>query len=231
MSDTALAVLMRWPQLGVGKSRLARQVGVEAAHRLHCAFVADTLAWRAPRPRVLAVAPGESAVLHARVAAPDAVVVAQAPGDLGRRIAAALRIALRGGARRVVLVGTDSPSLPHRLLTSCIDLSRRGGAAMVPAEDGGFVALAVEASLIARCGLRWLERGIEWSTERTAAQTIAGARAAGLDPRCTAPWYDVDDSAALDRLSTDLRIAAGRAPRTLRCLEMLGILPALERVS
>jgi len=235
----ALAVLMRWPRPGEGKTRLAAQIGVAAAHRLHSAFVADTLGWPAPRPRLLAVAPDDDAVAEARRCAPDAVVVRQAHGDLGVRIAAALSEALHGGAAAAVLVGTDSPSLPHGLVMACLHMAAFGGdggdgcAAMVPAEDGGFVALAVSREAVARHGLDWLRNdGIEWSTAHTAAQTLAAARRAGLSPALTAPWYDVDGAADLPRLHADLRADPGRAPRTLRCLDALGEAPdAVELAS
>jgi uncharacterized protein len=225
----ALAVLMRWPRPGEGKTRLAAQIGVTAAHRLHSAFVADTLGWPAPRPRLLAVSPDDDAVAEARRCAPDAVVVRQAHGDLGVRIAAALSEALHGDAAAAVLVGTDSPSLPHRLLMACLS----AGAAMVPAEDGGFVALAISREAVARHGLDWLRSdGIEWSTAHTAAQTLAAARRAGLSLALTAPWYDVDGAADLPRLHADLRADPGRAPHTLRCLEALDDAPdAVELAS
>jgi uncharacterized protein len=224
MSDAALAVLMRWPRRGEGKTRLAAQVGRDAAHRLHCAFVGDTLAWSVPWQRLLAVAPDDTAVERARaVLGRGAPVVAQAHGDLGHRIAAALRQASCGGARHAVLVGTDSPSLPAHLLAACVQLAVRSGAAMVPAEDGGFVALAVCGDVICDGALDWLRSGIEWSTERTAAQTAAAARRRGLDIALTAPWYDVDELDDLDRLHADLAAAPHRAPRTLRCLRRLDL--------
>lgn len=220
-----LVVLMRWPRLGCGKSRLAAQLGVEVAHRLHRAFVADTLAWPQPRPRLLAVSPGDAAVAQARAraAAPGDAVVAQAPGDLGCRIAAALYAALRGGAECAILVGTDSPSLPHHLVAHCLDQATVAGAAMVPAEDGGFVALAVDRRATATRGLGWLhDGGIAWSTEHTAAQTqTAARRKSGLQIALTAPWYDVDEAGALARLRTDLTASPQRAPNTLRVLDAL----------
>jgi hypothetical protein len=218
MSEAALAVLMRWPRPGEGKSRLAADLGVEAAHQLHRAFVADTLAWSWPGPRVLAVAPDAAAVAAARAAVPGAVVVAQPSRDLGRRIAFGLRAALATGAHCAVLVGTDSPSLPHSLLAVCVDAASRAGAAMVPADDGGFVALAVRGSH----RLAWLRDGIDWSTSRTAAQTCAAAGLCGLSVAVTEPWYDVDTAADLDRLHADLLGAPHRAPRTLAWLEVLG---------
>ena len=231
MSDAALAVLMRWPRRGQGKSRLAAEVGVDAAHRLHCAFVADTLGWPQPRPRTLAVALDAGAVAAARAAAPDALVVEQPDGDLGARIAAALQAAFRRGAQRAVLVGTDSPSLPHHLLAACLDAAAQRGAAMVPAEDGGFVALAVHRDAVHGHGLEWLQDGIAWSTDRTAAQVCAAAAARGLDVTATAPWFDVDTAADLDRLYAGLRRAPVRAPLTLRCLGELGWGGIVERAS
>jgi uncharacterized protein len=222
MSAAALVVLMRWPRPGEGKTRLAARLGIEYAHRLHRAFVADTLAWPAPHRRVLAVAPDDAALAAAARAAPDAVVTAQAAGDLGCRIAAALGAAMRGGTDRAVLVGTDSPSLPSRLLWQCLDVAGDVGAAMVPAEDGGFIALAVHRGAARHGGLRWLRSGIAWSTSRTAEQTVAAARRARVAVGITAPWYDVDELEDLPRLHADLVAAPLQAPRTLRCLGELG---------
>jgi uncharacterized protein len=229
---TSLVVLMRWPRLGVGKSRLAAQVGVEAAHRLHCAFVADALAWPAPRPRVIAVSPDDAAVAEVRAVAPDALVVAQARGDLGHRIAGALRTALRRGVDRAVLVGTDSPSLPHRLLAQCLDHAANAGAAMVPAEDGGFVALAVHRAAARQHGLGWLrDAAIAWSTEHTAAEARAAARRSGMEITVTPPWYDVDEAGDLARLHADLVASPLRAPATLRFLDLLDVAGASRLAS
>jgi len=232
MNGAALVVMMRWPRRGEGKTRLAARLGADAAHALHRAFVADTLAWPAPRPRLLAVSPDTAAVAAARVVAPDAVVVAQACGDLGVRIASALDAALGCGADRAVIVGTDSPSLPHRLLRACLDAAGDGAACMVPALDGGFVALAVGRSAAQRYGFDWLHHGgIAWSTKHTAMSTVDAAARAGLAVHTTAPWYDVDELGDLPRLHADLRQDPGRAPRTLRRLDRLGVAAAADLAS
>ena len=231
MSDAALAVLMRWPRRGEGKSRLAADLGVDAAHLVHRAFVADTLAWPWSGVRVLAVSPDAAAVLAARAVAVEAVVVAQPATHLGGRIAAALQAAFGTGAGSVVLVGTDSPSLPHRLLLACVDAAARRGAAMVPAEDGGFVALAMGGDAWRLHGLGWLDGGIAWGTERVATQTRAAALRRGLEIAVTEPWYDVDTLADLDRLQADLMCSSHRAPRTLDCLEALQIGGLAEQAS
>lgn len=230
MSDAVLAVLMRWPRLGEGKTRLAAQIGAVAAHRLHRCFVLDTLAWGTPRPRVLAVSPGASEDAVRRLA-PDATVVRQVESGLGRRIAGGLRAAFALGGGCAVLVGTDSPSLPHGLVTDCLAAAAHHGAAMVPAADGGFVALALTRGSVQRCGLDWLDSDIAWSTERAAADTWRAAQDRGLDVATVAPWYDVDTAADLDRLHADLRSDPQRASRTLRWLDQRAAAATVERAS
>jgi glycosyltransferase A (GT-A) superfamily protein (DUF2064 family) len=234
MSGIALVVLMRWPRPGEGKTRLAAEIGVADAHALHRCFVADTLGWPAPRPRLLAVSPDASAVTAARAAAPDACVVPQASGHLGLRIAGALHAAFNRGARFAVLVGTDSPSLPHELVMKCAAAAGRAGVAMVPATDGGFVALAVAVESVRAHGLEWLcDEDIAWSTDRAANDTQRSARRHRLEPASTSPWYDVDTAHDLDRLHNDLLRDPRRAPQTLRWLQEQRCVTAapVERVS
>ena len=231
MTDTVLAVLLRWPRPGEGKTRLAAEIGAAEAHALHRCLVADTLAWPAPRPRMLAVSPDAAAVVAASAVAPDADVALQESGDLGLRITGALRTAFARGARCTVLVGSDSPSLPHGLVMECAAAARRAGAAMVPATDGGFVALGVTVGAVRRHGLDWLRGDIAWSTHRTAEDTRRSARRDGLDIVPVAPWYDVDTAAVLARLHRDLLRDPDRAPRTLDCLRRRMAVAPMERAS
>ena len=223
MSEVALVVLMRWPSPHAGKTRLAGDVGAAAADRIHAAMVADTLGWPEPRPRLLAVAGSRRELRAASHAAPDAVVVPQPPGDLGQRIGAALCAAIRGGAERAVVVGTDSPTLPGALVGDCLELARPGVAGMVPARDGGFVALSLHARDAGDGVIPWLTAGIPWSTELAAAAVRRTARGHGVTVLSTPPWFDVDRGADLPRLRRALLASPERAPHTARCLADLGI--------
>jgi rSAM/selenodomain-associated transferase 1 len=213
-----LVVLMRWPQRGTGKSRLAAALGAEAAHRLHRGFVADTLGWSAAWPRLVAFSPAPARAEVAR-AAPGAALAAQPEGDLGARLADAFARGFATGARRVLLVGSDSPTLPEALLEACLEGAAGATLALVDARDGGFVAMA--AARPAADLLPAVLAGVEWSTDRTAAQVVDRARTAGLEVRRAGAWYDVDEAADLERLSGDLAADPGRAPRTAAALAAL----------
>jgi hypothetical protein len=217
-----LVVLMRWPELGTGKSRLAAALGAEAAHRLHRGFVADTLGWSAAWPRLVAFNPPQARSQVAR-AAPGAGLLAQPAGDLGTRLSHAFAGGFAVGAQRVLLVGSDSPTLPEALLEGCLESTGEVTVSLVGARDGGFVAMAAARAAAAR--LPALFAGVEWSTARTAAQVTARGRAAGLEVRRAGAWYDVDEAADLERLAGDLARDPGRAPRTAEALA--GMEPAV----
>jgi uncharacterized protein len=214
-----LVVLMRWPAAGCGKSRLAAGLGAELAHRLHRGFVGDTLRWSARWPRMIAFTP-VAARRRVALAAPGAALAPQPDGDLGTRLAHAFAGGFTLGAARVLLVGTDSPTLPEALMLGCLGGTEPGTVSLVEAVDGGFVAIAAARADGPR--LPGLFAGVEWSTSRTCAQVRLRARAVGLEVRRSGTWYDVDEPADLHRLAADLDRHPERAPRTAAALARLG---------
>jgi uncharacterized protein len=91
-----------------------------------------------------------------------------------------------------------------------------------PAEDGGYYLLGMKrphARLFA---------DIAWSTDSVAAATRARASALGLDVVTLPTWYDVDDSASLNRLVAEsadggLAVQPYTAPATSAWIERSGL--------
>jgi len=214
MSRTVV-VLARSPSPGVGKTRLRACLG-DAVDELAVAFLADTLAWAAgAADRVLVAYRGWPQTV-ARLCVGAARLVEQSDGNLGDRIAAAVDAAFVDGARKVVLVGSDSPTLPAALLDRCLSSLDHAEAAIVPADDGGWVALSVRRPLG-----RTLAH-VPWSTAATGAATVAALAGDRRPPIVLPAWYDVDDLAGLSRLRLDLA-NGGRfhAPRTALVVDRL----------
>jgi glycosyltransferase A (GT-A) superfamily protein (DUF2064 family) len=208
----ALVVLARSPCPGVGKTRLRAVLG-NVVDDLAAAFLADTLAWGARAADRLLVAYRGPRQPVAQLCAGTTQLVEQTGGELGRRITGAVDGAFAGGATQVVLVGSDSPTLPAGLLSVCFSTLARAEAAIVPATDGGWVALAV------RRPLGRALTGVPCSTPRTGIATTAALSHDDRAPVVLAPWYDVDDRAGLARLRVDLASGgARRAPRTAAAL-------------
>ena len=160
--DTAV-VFARAPRLGTVKRRLARGIGAMAALRFYRGALARTLRevgrdrrWRA----VVAVTPDRA---RWRVGLP---CVPQGRGDLGVRMARALKL-----ARRVVIVGSDIPGLRRTDVADAFRALGRADAVFGPAEDGGYWLVGL--------GVRRPEHpfaGVRWSSEDALADTVANFR-------------------------------------------------------
>ena len=91
--------------------------------------------------------------------------------------------------------GPVCPVLTPDLIRQVADALDRHDAVLVPAEDGGYVLIALR-----RADPRLFE-AIDWSTDRVMAQTRLRLRALGLDWHETAPLWDVDRPADFERLA------------------------------
>src|SRR4051794_40850322 len=111
-TDHVLGVFAKWPRPGAVKTRLGGPPEWGAA--VARAFLLDTLTrlCGVADRRVLVFAPEEARADFAALAPPGYACEPQAPGDLGQRLERFFTGQLGQGARRVVVVGTDSPTLP-----------------------------------------------------------------------------------------------------------------------
>jgi uncharacterized protein len=214
----ALVVLARTPLPGVGKTRLRAHLNGRFVDRLCVALARDTLGWaRADGWRLLVAHRGPATPLRA-VAGPAATLITQPRNDLGTRIAAAVDAGFAAGAARVVLIGTDSPTMPAALLHAAFDGLDGADATLVPALDGGWIALGV------RQPLRDCLNRVRWSAATTFIETETALRVSGRFTLALPPWYDVDEPADLCRLAAEVSGPAGRrAPCSAR---LLGEMPA-----
>ncbi len=113
--------------------------------------------------------------------------------DLGERMEHALTALLRD-FDRAVLIGSDTPDLPTRLLRDAFAALESHDLVLGPASDGGYVLIGE------RIHHPPLFRDIPWSTPQVLKLTRERAREEGLALAETALWDDVDDFASLLRL-------------------------------
>lgn len=221
----AVIVFARAPRPGVTKTRLIPALGAEGAAELYGCFVADTLENLACLPADIIVAAAEPEDAEGikrtlRDGCPCAHFLLQSQGDLGHRIGAAAADALGRGHSRVVVIGTDSPTLPAGIIAQALELAASHDCVLGPSFDGGYYLIGLRAVLHA------LLEDIDWSSPQVLSQTLAHARQEGLDVALLEPWYDVDTPRDLAFLKKHLswQVAAGRpvpCPRTWEALNRL----------
>jgi rSAM/selenodomain-associated transferase 1 len=207
-----LGVFAKRPEPGLVKTRLGAATSPEWAARVAAAFLADLLDRLAEvdADRVVAFAPDEHADSFAALAQDRYDLVPQGPGDLGARLARFFAARFEEGARAVVVVGTDSPTLPVEWIGRALDELSRANVVLGPATDGGYYLLGLSRPLPS------LFEGVDWGTERVLRQTVERLGDATLV--LLPPWYDVDGPA-------DWEVLAGH----VAALRRAGINPNVPR--
>lgn len=204
MTALGIGFMCKPPAPGVSKTRLAAVVGAERAAELARAFLLDSAAIArqlATREHAALVAFHTPDDADAAMAAllPGWRLAPQGEGDLGARMARAVELLFAQGAGRALLMGADAPTLPPALLELLLAALRDGAdAAVIPALDGGYCAIAFARPLPAL-----LER-IAWSTPTVLAETRARAGTLGLPLDELQAWHDVDEVSDLDLLRLTL---------------------------
>ncbi len=219
-----MVLYARVPRLGEVKTRLTPPLSRSQALRLHRALVGDSARMVRSAARRAGAAPwiafsepwepraGRSSGFL-RGALRGFARLPQRRGDLGTRMLRTCRDLLGRGAPSVVLVGSDSPTLPRQRLVEAFRSLRRGADLVLgPAEDGGYYLIGVAAARAA------LFRRMPWGGPAVFAATLRRARRLGLRIVLLPPWYDCDRPADLPRLLRSLRRNPGPAPCTARLL-------------
>lgn len=133
----------------------------------------------------------------------DFRLMAQEGPDLGTRLPAVARICLREPGDRVVILSSDSPTLPPAFLESAFDELERHDVVLGPCDDGGYYLVGLRAYTTA------IFERITWSTERVLRETLERAETAGLSVGLLPAWYDIDTATDLERLRAALTLEYG----------------------
>lgn len=123
---------------------------------------------------------------------------AQAEGDLGMRMLTASQSALEK-YEKVVLIGTDCPSLTVECIQTAVQQLDKDDAVMIPATDGGYVLLGfnqVDESLFSN---------ISWSTSSVAEVTKQRIAALGWTLALLPALHDIDEPEDLKHLPSGWR--------------------------
>jgi rSAM/selenodomain-associated transferase 1 len=209
-------VMVKAPRAGAVKTRLAPPLTRALAASLASCFARDTVdsVRRVVREVVIAYAPEDGrATLEALFKDEGLLWFAQRGEDLGARIESAASHAFAQGRGPVVIVGTDSPTLPPAFVERAVASLSSGESdvALGPTEDGGYYLVGL------RQNFAGLFRNVEWSTPRAYVQTAENASRLGLRLLELPRWYDVDTQADLLRLRDEMlsdEEARVRAPST-----------------
>ena len=206
MTRPRLVIFARFPEPGRAKTRLIPALGPAGAARLQDAMTRRTLRSAAEVAGLadteLRHTGGDSdgrAIAH-RYGRTHVRYHPQGDGGLGERLARATSV----GGGPIVVVGSDCPALSGDVIRAAFHRLEQHDVVLGPAADGGYYLIGL------RRPAPRLFAGIDWSTDRVLAQTLAAAEQIGLTVAPLLPTLsDVDVPADLDECRT---LLAGDKP-------------------
>ncbi len=217
MTQPAIIVMTKVPGSAGVKTRLRPLLSEVQCTELARCFLTDTVTNLAPvfEHRIIAFTPenGRSAI---ETLVGGHIYIPQRVGTLGERLDAAIAEAFEMGFGPVIVIGTDSPTLPPEYSAQALDhlQSHEDGVAIGPADDGGFYLIGVSRLH------KGMFDGVTWSSDKTCEQTVANIEnIADVDLLVLPRWYDVDEPDDLARLIAEIDLdetARDRARATSR---------------
>ena len=150
----------------------------------------------------IGVTPADSSGYFSRVnVEPPLTIFMQEGEDLGERMFNTFQARFDEGYERVVIVGSDSPSLPvayiEKALNSDKDLT------IGPSTDGGYYLIGMHQKPV-----NVFAGGIDWGSGKVLRQTLDCVKKCGSSLELLPPWYDVDRVEDLKFLKTHLELIA-----------------------
>ena len=201
-----LLIFARLPKSGANKTRLIPAIGAEIATLVYRQLVERTLSQarqlaseRLASERLASggLASGGGCQVTVCYTGGSASDVQNAFGDdlnyreqvgqsLGDRLQLATKSAFDAGAKQVVVIGTDCPSLTSSDLRSAFEQLEAHDIVIGPAQDGGYYLIGLKADRASLFG------GIDWSTSQVLQQTLHKTRELSLRVHQLPVLPDVD---------------------------------------
>jgi rSAM/selenodomain-associated transferase 2/rSAM/selenodomain-associated transferase 1 len=186
-----LLIFARLPKAGANKTRLIPALGAENATLVYRHLVDRTLSQArqlaSERACQTAVCYTGGSACEVRAEFGDDLMYCEQEGQsLGDRLQLATKSAFEAGAKRVVVIGTDCPSLTSGDLRTAFDQLEAHDIVIGPAQDGGYYLIGLNAERAS------LFADIDWSTSQVLEQTLHQTRALGLRVHQLRMLPDVD---------------------------------------
>ena len=170
MDDRCLLFFIKNPEKGRVKTRLASAIGDEMAVRLYKRFLLEMLSTlnKGTFLFYLCVYPVDALEGLRTWLGEDYLYMPQQGENLGERMKNAFMEALAMNFKRVVLIGSDIPSLPLEFIEEAFISLEKKDVVIGPSVDGGYYLIGFQDKKFSPRAFK----GILWSTERVFEETM-----------------------------------------------------------
>ncbi len=212
-SKNKLLVFAKAPLPGQAKTRLSPPLTAEEAATMAEAFLLDSLEMietvKLNAEIIIYYTPKTAADYFSHLTAGNRQIKPQQGSSLKIKITSALSVETENNNLPVIIIGTDSPTLPPRYLAEAFKILSRVDLVVGPAIDGGFYLIGVNKFYPD------LLKPVILSNPESCKQLLQSAARIGLTFEKLPEWYDIDRFEDLKRISDLVSVKYGfSAPRT-----------------
>ncbi|OGP67619.1 MAG: hypothetical protein A2031_09565 [Deltaproteobacteria bacterium RBG_19FT_COMBO_43_11] len=218
IKDRCLIVFVKYPQTGFVKTRIARRYGDDFAAGLYKEFVFDILEGMARVPCRLQIYfdPPEKENSIKNLLGHSYQYLPQQGFDLGEKMKNAFGASFAGDFKTAVLIGSDCPDLPRRVIDEAFDaLDHQNDAVIGPASDGGYYLIGFKKNTVLPDAF-W---GLSWGTPDVFSDAMNILRDRLSRISVLQEWRDVDTGKDLADLFEKSKSTTFAHSRTMRYLK------------
>ncbi|MHA2352514.1 MAG: TIGR04282 family arsenosugar biosynthesis glycosyltransferase [Candidatus Thorarchaeota archaeon] len=209
-------IMMKYPEVGKVKARLAQSIGEEAATELYRAFIQDTLTTvqSLDTPYHIAVYPPESQERFSKWLGPSYQYFHQQGVNLGKRLRNGFTTMYSKGYQQVIALASDSPDLPIEILQEAVSSLQTYKAVIGPASDGGYYLIGFSRDLF----ISEVFEDISWSTATVFQETLSRIESLTSKVHVLPEWADIDIKSDLQKFYETYRVQPSKTLHTMNYL-------------
>ncbi len=212
-SKSKLLVFAKAPLPGQAKTRLSPPLKSEEAATMAEAFLLDTLEMietiKLNAEKIIYYTPKTAANYFSHLRSGNWQFKPQQGRSLKMKITNAFRIEIENNDQPVIIIGSDSPTLPPQYLEEALIKLRSTDLVVGPALDGGFYLIGINKFYPE------LLKPVILSKPESCEKLLESADRIGLTFKKLPEWYDIDRFEDLKRINSLVSIKYGfAAPRT-----------------
>ena len=201
--DNAVILFARDPILGQVKTRLSPSLDDETILKLYTCFVEDSLEKIRQVDNAkcfVGISPDNHSGFFEGIESLGMNLFTQQGKDLGDKMRQAFVDRFAEGYKKVVIIGSDSPSLPVSYINKA--LASEKDLVLGPSTDGGYYLIAMSGKVSE------VFSGVAWGTKHVLDETLKKLKGARASLELLPIWYDVDSPDDLKFLNTHLKLNA-----------------------
>jgi uncharacterized protein len=185
-----ILLFIKYPKKGMVKNRLAKDITQENAVNLYKKFVQDIISTILHIKTTLMICyyPPTSLEQFKKWLGPQYNYIAQKGDDLGQRMNNCFEEVFTKGYQKAILIGSDSPDIPKKILTNALKQLQNKDIVIGPATDGGYYLIGFNKKTF----YPQIFENISWSKKTVYNKTIDIIKKTNYNLNILPLWSDID---------------------------------------